>query len=200
MTQSDRDLIGQIRDRDANAFETLFVRYREMVRRHLASIVRDEDAADDLVQEVFLRVWTRAEQWNGRGAFKAWLFRIATNLALNHLRSLRRRRQQSLEISADPADDDDESPVPGWMIDASSLGPDAVLEQAEQHDLLQGLIDRFPEEKRAVFRMVHEMEMDIRDVAHALDIPGGTVKSRLHYARKHLARKWKEIAIEWEDT
>src|ERR671932_347450 len=95
MTPSDPELLAQIRARDAGAFETLFARYRELVRRQAQRIVRDESAADDLVQEVFLRVWTRSEQWDGRGACKAWLFRIATNLALNHLRTVRRRRESA---------------------------------------------------------------------------------------------------------
>ena len=61
-------------------------------------LVRDEPAAEDLLQETFLRVWTRAGQWNGQGTFKGWLFRIATNLALNHLRTRRRRPEQPLEL------------------------------------------------------------------------------------------------------
>ena len=93
MGPSDQDLMRRVQERDAGAFETLFSRYREPLRRHRARTVRDDAAADDLAQELFLRVWTRAEQWDGRGAFKAWLFRIAANIALNHLRSVRRREQ-----------------------------------------------------------------------------------------------------------
>ena len=196
---SDQDLIERIQERDANAFEALFARYREMIRRHVARTVRDESAAEDLVQEVFLRVWTCAEQWDGRGAFKAWLFRIATNLALNHLRTVRRQREQSLEIPADGVDEEYESFVPGWLIDTASLGPDALLERAEQYELLQRLVSGLPEEKREVFQLVYEREMDIRGVAVELGIPEGTVKSRLHYTMKRLAREWKELALEWEE-
>ena len=196
---SDQDLIERIRERDAKAFETLFVRYTETIRRHVARIVRDDSAAEDVVQEVFLRVWTCAAQWDGRGTFKAWLFRIATNVALNHLRAMRRRREQQLEVPADEIDEENEISIPGWMIDAASLGPEAMLEQAEQSELLQGLVDGLPEEKREVFRLVHEVEMDIRETAATLGIPEGTVKSRLHYTMKRLAREWKELAIEWEE-
>ncbi len=201
MIPSDGDLLERVRARDANAFDTLFERYRDAIRRHVARAVRDGSAADDVVQEVFLRVWTCAEQWNGRGEFKAWLYRIATNLSLNHLRTVRRRRQRPLEIPPDETDEEDEnfSPSPGWMIDTSSPGPDEVLEQAEQRDLVQRLIDGLPEEKREVVRLVYEMEMDIREVAGLLSIPEGTVKSRLHYTMKRLAREWKELAIEWEE-
>ncbi|MDQ3812749.1 MAG: sigma-70 family RNA polymerase sigma factor, partial [Armatimonadota bacterium] len=91
--QSDPELIACVCARDASAFETIFIRYQEVVQRHVTHIVGDEHAAADLTQEVFLRVWMRAEQWDQRGAFKSWLLTIATNLALNHLRSLRRRRE-----------------------------------------------------------------------------------------------------------
>ena len=197
---SDRDLIGRILERDAHAFETLFERYRETVRRHLVRIVRNDTAAQDLVQEIFLRVWTHAEQWNGRGAFKAWLYRIATNLALNYLRSVRRRREHPLNVPTDWDEAEEESPVPAWMIDASALGPDAALELAERRQRIRRLIGRLPEEKREVFHLVHEMEMSMRDAADELGIPEGTVKSRLYYAKRRLAREWRDLEgeTEWE--
>ena len=193
---SDQDLVEQILERDAHAFETLFERYGETMQRYLARLVRDNAVAQDLVQEVFLRVWTRAEQWNERGPFKAWLYRIATNLALNHLRSTRRRREQPLELLPD---EEDESLVPAWMRDASALGPDASLDLAEQREQFRRLIERLPEEKRVAFRLVNQMGMNIRDAANELGIPEGTLKSRLHYAKKRLAREWQALETEWEE-
>ncbi|MDQ2886474.1 MAG: sigma-70 family RNA polymerase sigma factor [Chloroflexota bacterium] len=199
MTPSDQELIALIRAQDTDAFEILSLRYRELIYRHVLHTVRDNDAAEDVVQEVFLRIWTRAEQWNGRGTFKAWLFRIATNLALNYLRALKRRKQQPLELPADPIDTEDESCLPSWMVDTAYPGPECALEQAEQGELLQRLVNGLPEEKRTVFRMVHGAEMETRQVAQALGIPEGTVKSRLHYANRRLAREWRDLAKEWEE-
>jgi RNA polymerase sigma-70 factor (ECF subfamily) len=167
-----------------------------MIRRHLARITRDDAAAQDLVQEVFLRVWTRAEQWDGRGSFKAWLYRIATNLALNHLRSVRRRREQPLAVPDDWDDDggeDEESTVPAWMMAAPALGPDVALELAERRERIRRLVGRLPEEKREVFHLVHEMELSMQDAADELGIPEGTVKSRLYYAKRRLAREWRDM-------
>jgi RNA polymerase sigma-70 factor (ECF subfamily) len=198
MGQPDDELLERVRERDSGAFELLFERYREMIQRHLARLVRDQSAADDLAQEVFLRVWLRAEQWDGRGAVRAWLFRIATNLGLNHLRSVGRRRERPLELSPDRFDAESESAVPGWMIDAASLGPDAQLAFADQRRRLRGLVEELPEEKREVFRMVVEAEMQTREVAEALGMPEGTVRSRLHHARKRLARDWLDFDSGWE--
>ncbi|MHB9133688.1 MAG: RNA polymerase sigma factor [Armatimonadota bacterium] len=192
--QADSAFLEMIREHDAGAFDAFYARHREAVGRHLLRIVRDEASAEDLLQETFLRVWLRADQWDGRGSITGWLTRIATNLALNQLRSTKRRREQPLEIPNMQADE--ETFLPGWWVDAIALGPEALCEQRERHELLQRLVAELPEEKREVIRLVHEAEMDIHDVAATLGIPEGTVKSRLHHARKHLAREWKE----WEDS
>jgi RNA polymerase sigma-70 factor (ECF subfamily) len=182
----------QITEHDAGAFEILYERYQGIISRHLEGIVRDEAAAQNLQQEVFLRVWTHADQWSGRGSFKAWLYRIATNLALNHLRTVRRRRELPLEVPVDWGDDEEHT-VPAWMIDNTALGPEQAAELAERMERFRHLFARLPEDKREVLRLVHEMEMSIQDVADELGIPEGTVKSRLYYARKRLARDWQDI-------
>lgn len=198
--QSDQTLICKIVKRDAAAFETLFARHSMPLRQHILNIVRTESAAEDLVQEVFLRVWTRAEQWNSQGEFKAWLFRIATNLALNHLRTVRRRRQEPLEALPDEFGDEDERPSdPDWLIDTSSHGPEVMVEQAEQSQLLWQLVDGLPQEKREILHLIYQREMALREAAVELGIPEGTVKSRLHYSIRHLGREWKEIASDWEE-
>ena len=177
---------------DAAAFEALLERYRAPIRRHLLRYTHDDVAAQDLLQEAFLRVWTRGDQWDGRGSFRAWLYRVATNLALNHLRTVRRRRETPLETELEP-ETAEEDLVPAWMVDDTALGPQAALEQAEERQQVRRLVAALPDEKRAVFRLVHEMEMTIHDAAAQLEIPEGTVKSRLHYARKQLADDWQAL-------
>jgi RNA polymerase sigma-70 factor (ECF subfamily) len=196
---SDRELVARICEHDENAFETLSTRYRESIYRYVLATLHDSSATEDIVQEVFLRVWTHAEQWHEQGSFKAWLFRVATNLTLNYLRTLSRHRQQSLDAPANPLDEDDESNLPSWMVDHSLSAPDVLLVQDERNQLLQQLVERLPSEKQAVFRLVYENEMATRQVAQTLGIPEGTVKSRLHYATRRLAQAWRELQHEWED-
>jgi RNA polymerase sigma-70 factor, ECF subfamily len=196
---SDAELVAGVREHNTDAFEKLSTRYRETIYRHVLSTIRDSDATEDVVQEVFLRIWTHAEQWNGRGTFKAWLFRIATNFALNYLRTLRRRKQQPLETPSDPLNEDDESSIPEWMTNHALPGPEIIVEQGERSKLLQQLVNGLPEEKREVFRLIHDAEMETSKVAETLGIPEGTVKSRLHYANRRLAREWRDATKEWED-
>jgi len=194
MTQTDQELVSAIVGRDCEAFEALYARYEALVRRHVAGIVRDRETAEDLVQETFLRVWTHGEQWDDRGPFRAWLLRVSTNLALNQLRTLRRRREQLIEVPPEPAEEQDESQVSDWMIE-----PEAALELAERRSLLRRLVLDLPEEKREVIRLIYEAEMDTREAAERLGVPEGTVKSRLHHARRRLAQEWREIETEWEE-
>ncbi len=183
----DQALIEQIQDQQGWAFEALYERYETPIRRHLCHIVSDEPAAEDLLQETFLRVWTRAGQWSGQGSCKGWLFRIATNLALNHLRTRRRRPEQPLDLPADYlADDDDLPDTPAWLVDTASQGPEAVVEQVEQAARLRQIIQDLPEEKRELLHLVHQMELSLREAADELGIPEGTAKSRLHYAREQV--------------
>jgi RNA polymerase sigma-70 factor (ECF subfamily) len=187
----DLDLMRRLQDGDPEAFETLYERYQAPIARHLANIVHDEAAAQDLLQEVFLRVWTRAGQFAGRGSFKTWLYRIATNLAFNHLRHRRRRRELPLEIPSATTEADESESVPAWLVDASALGPDRLMEIAEQQVLFQRLVAGLSAEKQAVFRLVHTYEMTAADAAEELGLPEGTVKSRLHYAKKQIAAEWQ---------
>ena len=193
---TDRDLAAALVARDERAFEELYALYGEGILRHVSCLVRT-DAAQDLAQEAFLRAWQRAEQYDGRGTFKAWLYRIATNLALNHLRTVRRRREQPLY--ADEGLEAGEEDVPAWMFDDGALGPDAALERSERLALVRRLLDGLAEGKRELLRLVHEYEMSVRDAADELGIPEGTAKSRLYYARKQLAQQWQDLEDTWED-
>lgn len=186
MDRTDADLMSLIQSRDADAFDALRLRHESAILRHLRSIVHDRDTADDLLQETFLRVWVSSQQWDARGSVKGWLFRIATNLALNSLRTAKRRRETHLDTS-----DDDDSHIPAWMIDSLSPTPGDALEDAERAALVRKLVDELPEEKRELIRMVYDAEMEVRQAAEALGIPEGTAKSRLHYSAKYIARRWR---------
>ena len=188
----DRELMARVVDGDGEAFDEVLARHGEAVRLRVRRIVRDEAAAEDLCQEVFLRLWTKGGQWDGRGALAAWLGRVATNLSLNHLRSVRRRRQQALEVPAE-AGNHGLARVPSWLVDASAAEPAEAAEQAELMEHVARLIEELPAAKRGVLRLVHEEDLNVGEAAEELGIPVGTVKSRLHGARSALARELESL-------
>ena len=188
----DPQLIVQIKERDERAFQQFFERYREQVHQRVRCIVRDDASANDIVQEVFLRVWNRAGQWSGRGSAAAWLFSIATHLSLTHLRTVQRRREQRLEMLSETVEQEPQQ-VPEWMIEAASERPDAQVERADQQRWLRRQVQELSEDKREVFRLIYDAQVEVQDAAARLGIPEGSVKSRLHHGRRQLSRAWQAI-------
>ena len=197
---ADMELMRRLAEGDSTAFDALFARYADRIRQRLARVVRDAAAVDDLLQDVFLRLWTRSGQWEGRGDPGAWLGRIAANLALNHLRSRRRERPLQQASGGNARDEEDAGANPLALIaDATEAQPSEVLAAAERDAALAGLLAGLPPDKREVLRLVYEEDLNLREAAEELGIPVGTAKSRLHYARNRLVREWKAIAEELGD-
>jgi RNA polymerase sigma-70 factor (ECF subfamily) len=181
--------MARVRQGDEGAFDLLLSMHEQAVRGRLSRIVHDHAAVEDLVQEVFLRLWNRAGQWDGRGSVAGWLLRTAVNLALNHLRTVRRRRTQSLD--GEGAGDEDKSTVLERLPDEDMPTPEEAVRCLEQRQVLRRMVGNLPQAQREVVRLAHEMECDIANIADQLGIPPGTVKSRLHYARGKLANMWQ---------
>jgi len=194
-TNDDSELMRRCAtDRDEAAFDVLAERYREPLRRYLRGLVGDFATADDVLQETLLRLWTHAGSFDGRGPMKAWLFRIAANLASNHRRSAARRHESPLMPGRATAagDADDEVRIPSWMIDRASITPESAAIAADERARLGALLGQLPEESRGLLHLVYDDDVDLRTAASHLGIPEGTVKSRLYHARKRLARAWRQ--------
>lgn len=180
MDHTGRALLQGVRDGDAAALDELIRRHGPTLRRHLERYVSPADA-DDLLQELWLRVWQRAEQWDARGRLLGWLLAIATNLALNHLR--RRRALVSLADFGDEEISDDISSA----LEAAIAGPEDRVIWGEQLRRVRSAMALLPPDKLEVLRLVRVENRSLRDAATALGVPIGTVKSRLHYAQRMLA-------------
>jgi RNA polymerase sigma-70 factor (ECF subfamily) len=157
------------------------------LRLHLGRYVAPADA-EDLLQELWLRVWQRAEQWEGRGRPLAWLLAIATNLALNHLRG----RREAVSLAA--AGDDDPSETLASNADAILPGPEEQVFWRDQLDRVRAAVATLPAEKQAALRLVRLEGKSLQAAAQALGVPLGTLKSRLHHAHRMLMEQLEE---EW---
>jgi len=180
--ETDEELLGRIAGGDAEAFDRLHARLRDQVLRHALRIVADGDAAEDVTQETFLRVWRKACQWERRGSARGWILRIAANLSLNLLDS--RRRTGRLVRPA--SDEEDAEDILSRIADSAGTGPLESLERADTRRLIRESVESLPEGKRQVMDLYLDGDVTLAQIARRLGLPVGTVKSRFHYAVREL--------------
>ncbi len=174
-------LITSAQRGDLDAFNTLVLHYQDMVFNTALRILGDEDKAADASQEAFISAFRAIKSYRG-GSFKAWLLRTVTNACYDELRRQKRRPTTLLEPETD---DGDEMDSPRWLADPS-LTPSQQLEADELEHAIQHCLDSLPTDFRAVVVMADIEGLDYADVAKAVRVPLGTVKSRLARARLRL--------------
>jgi RNA polymerase sigma-70 factor (ECF subfamily) len=163
---------------DVRAFDELFERWSGRLLRYLDRILREPAAAEELVQEVFLRVHRARDRYQPDARFSTWLFRIATNLALNELRRPRRR---------DPHESVDQEAGP--VLAAAGPAPDDVVHARRVGDDVQAALGELPERQRAALWLAAVDGLSYADVASALDVSEKAVKALVHRARSGLAER-----------
>jgi RNA polymerase sigma-70 factor (ECF subfamily) len=172
---TDGRLIVRIRDGDLEALGELYERYKTSCYRTALAITRDERAAEDIIQEAFLRVYTYADRIDETVSLGPWLYRVTVNLAYSWTSRVK-RWLHSLQETLDR-----------WASSAQRH-PEAVVEEQEWRQVLQQAIDALPPGHRVVI-ILHYLEgLSLKEIAYVTDVPEGTVKSRLYYARERLRR------------
>ena len=185
MVRTDVQLMLDVKAGDEASFELLLQRYRTPLVNFLFRMVRNREQAEDLAQEVFLRVYRAREEYVPSAKFTTWLFRIATNLALN---SMRDTRYQKLEVSIDApvtvdAEDGDERPL-----DVAEKRPN--IEQHLVEDvrvkMIRHAINKLPEKQRAAVLLHKYQELDYTEIAKILSCSESALKSLLFRAYEAL--------------
>ncbi|HYF49207.1 MAG TPA: sigma-70 family RNA polymerase sigma factor [Planctomycetota bacterium] len=180
-------LVEQTLKGQSEAFEKLFVKYRQRAFAVAWRLVRDEDAALDVVQDAFVRAYEQLEHLKGEGRFYPWLRRITVNLAIDRLRQAKRGAQVSLNDNRLEDGEEGRDDRAAMLADDSRESrPVEAAELSEFSSALSAALMKLSDTHRAVF-MLHAAEgMSYKEIAEALDCNIGTVMSRLFYARKHL--------------
>lgn len=183
--RSDEELLAEHVKGVPGAFDELIARYAGELFGFLSRFVGNRAAADDLVQEAFLQVHMSAASFDASRSFKPWLYTIASNKARDYLRSRSRRQEQSLDAPLAGSDAAVASTVAG---EAPSADEQPSADERKQK--VRELIARMPEHLRAILLLGYFQQLPYAEIAEVLDIPVGTVKSRLHAAVGHFARLW----------
>jgi RNA polymerase sigma-70 factor, ECF subfamily len=181
MARTDVQLMLDVKAGDDASFDFLLQKYRSPLVNFLNRMVRDQAMAEDLAQEVFLRVYRARKQYTPSAKFTTWLFRIATNLALN---SVRDNRHNRMGISIDaPADGDDSPP---WELKAREKRIDERMIERDRVEIIRRAIFSLPEKQRAAVLLHKYEEMDYGEIAGILECSEGALKSTLFRAYETL--------------
>lgn len=181
----DAALVAQVRAGDVCAFEQLMRRHNRRMFRTARSFVRDDDEAEDIVQEAYVRAWLRLAELTRPAGFAAWVARITVNEARMRLRRSRRMTSIGDEEELDMAAPDDGA--------RSSASPELLAGRAQLRALIEAAIDALPQPFRSVFVLRMVEQLDIAETAYCLDLPPATVKTRLHRARLLLQRRLADV-------
>ncbi len=177
-------LMLQVRADNAAAFEELVLRYQGRLVTVLEQLVRRRDVAEDLTQEVFLRVFRARKTYQPGAKFSTWLFTIANNVASNALRSQARRREVSLASRSD--DDSQAMPLEQMALAASGLMPTRQLDHRERAQVVRQAIQGLGQRQRMALMLSKFEGMSYADIGQAMDLTIQAVKSLLSRARENL--------------
>jgi RNA polymerase sigma-70 factor, ECF subfamily len=172
-TSSDEILVERIAAGNKLAMQALFARHRTSVYRWLLRFVSNETLAEDLLSEVFLDVWRQAGRFECRSSVSTWLMSIARHKAL----SARRRRTEGAEL---------DEKIEATIADPAN-NPEVALQEKDRSELVRRALFRLSAEHRQIIDLVYYHEKSVDEVAHILDVPPATVKTRMFYAREKLA-------------
>lgn len=177
LTPSDEQIMWRVRSNDdPEAFAHLVNKWQGAIQRLCIRMLGDAHRGEDLTQEAFARLYAKRADYQPAARFSTYLWRVALNLCYDELRRLKRRPETSLDIESS---DSDES---FSILDAHAANettPESELQNTERAELVRTALQKLPEHYRAVVVLRHYEDLKFREIAEVLDIPEGTVKSRM---------------------
>jgi RNA polymerase sigma-70 factor (ECF subfamily) len=186
---TDEQLILAYRDGDRKSFTELMRRYQRELFHFLIRFLGDRAAAEDIFQETFLQIHQSARDFDAQRRFRPWLFTIAANKARDLLRSNARRPTSPLQASIAGGQEEGAE-----FIDLMTSGielPDQPMEQRELQDQVRRAVESMPDNLREILLLSYFHQFPYKQIGTILDIPLGTVKSRLHAAVAYFANQWR---------
>lgn len=176
---SELALVERCRKNDAEAFGRIVDLYQSRVFGFVRRMCPDPEEAADIAQETFIRAYQGLHRFDGRASFRTWLFRIAYNLCVDRARRSQRRPDEMRLDHPHEADEQIDLPDTRW-------DPATQVLDGELQEVVRSAVERMSEKLRAVLLLHDSENMAYDEIAAALNIPVGTVKSRLFLARAHL--------------
>jgi len=186
---TDNSLVREFIAGNDAAFTQLVSRYKDSLTNYLNMTIGDYDTAVDLCQETFLRVYRNIHRYSNIYQFSTWIYRIATNLAIDEMRYRKRRGRVFYNNILGSRSSNNDSEMPEFEITDARRGPRDEMLRKESSRVLGEAIRSLPEKYRTAFIMKEVQELPYETIAKVLNCSAGTIKSRLHRARELLQRK-----------
>jgi RNA polymerase sigma-70 factor (ECF subfamily) len=188
-TCTDEELLARFRRGQREAFGALVRRYERELYGYLRRYLGDGDLADDVFQNTFLQLYTKIGKYEAGRPVRPWLYTIATHQAIDALRRQGRHQALSLDQQREELADGEVSTLVA-LLESRGLGPLDQAQGEERRQFVRASVDRLPDFLRQVVILAYYQGLKYREIAGVLDIPVGTVKSRLHAAMVKLQEAW----------
>ena len=177
-SKSDSELITAFKEGDIRGYNEIVRKYQQQVYWVIRKMVTSHDDADDLTQEVFIKVYSALKDFREESNLFTWLYRIASNYSINHIRKMKIRNTVSFEIVTEPVQSEDKR-------------SDETLDEISRRKLLEKAIESLPAKQRAVFNMRYYDELSYEDIARILKRSVGGIKANYFHAVKKLGEFMK---------
>ena len=189
----DAQLMLRFKEGDVEAFDRLFVKHTRSIVNFAYRFVRNREIAEELAQEIFLKVYENAAGYRVQARFTSWLYKIATNVCLNEIRKPQFRVQhQSLHGSPlDGGNDEDRKSEFG-----TTATPEKIFERRDLSRIIKQALSQIPEKQRIAFILNKYQELSYSEVADVMDSSEKAVKSLIHRAKEALAERLKPFTAE----
>lgn len=182
--ETDDQIICRLRDGQEEAFELLVQRYRARVQRLALRFTRNREEAEEVSQEVFLTIYRKLDQFEGKSSFSTWLYRVAVNASLMRLRSQETTETVPIDdLVGDLVGDEEEAVKP----------PDSRLHSEEALAQIERAMEHMPEEFKTILILRDIEDFSNEEAAEIMDLSVAAVKSRLHRARGYLRKKLEDV-------
>lgn len=179
-SEQDREYVERALEGDESAYNALVEKYQNALYHHIRRIIRDRTEIDDLVQDSFIKAFSALDSYSSQYAFSTWLYKIATNHAIDFLRK-KRLRTQSIDKPIRTKEGEMEVELPD-----ATYRPDRHIVEDQRKTLIQEAIDALPPKYYRVIVLRHQHEKSYDEIARELDLPLGTVKAHIFRARELL--------------
>jgi RNA polymerase sigma-70 factor (ECF subfamily) len=184
---TDEQLFARFNDGDENAFNELVDRYYKQIYRFLVRFTGQEHLAEDLIQEVFVKLYKFASTFDPSKRFRPWIYQVAANTARDYLRAAGRNgKQVSLPNTGEESELTLDQLVPG-----EAASPDEAMIEKETSAKVKETLMQMQDQLREILILAYYNQLSYKDIADSLEIPLGTVKSRLHKAVLTFGEIWK---------